>query len=167
MARGLQVSLAYDERVLPLSRSRGALQKLYAYDENGNEVFESVTTETGSTRETIRTFNQNSFMTSSTLKSIEKDLSNSEDLVTVYAPDAISQVQQITMPGGEIQAFEYDHLGRVTKITTGGTHVQEFSYDLNGNKRKVKLSNGGFIGGLLGDIVQEIIYDGHDRPITI
>ncbi len=166
--RGQPVSMTYDTRLLPLSQTRGAQQVKHAYDENGNEVFVSTVVDAGSTREEIRTFNQISFLTTRTVKGVESGAGASADLVTTYVPDEVFRVKEVHLPAptSETQVMDYDNLGRLLTITTG-EQVTDFSYDLNGNLRKTKLANAGLLGGLVGSIIEENIYDGHDRPITI
>lgn len=165
LPRGTPVAMSYDARLLPKTQTRGLQHAVYAYDENGNEVYAASSVDSGVNREVVRTYNQMNFLTSSKLLAVESGpTGGGQDLETTYVPDEVFRVKEVHLPAGEVQEMKYDHLGRRIKVTTNG-RVTDYSYDLNGNLRTTKLSTDSTFG--LGPIIQDITYDGHDRPVEV
>lgn len=167
LPRGTPVFVTYDARLLPLTRTRSEQGATFAYDENGNRVYEAQVAENGRSREEVRVFTQVSFLSIVRRYGMDSSAGKAGPVQeTVYTPDPLFRVAHVRLPEGEEQEFTYDHLHNLRSAKTGD-RVIEYAYDLNGNLTKAKLSNDGIIGGLLGSVVEERKYDGHDRLVTV
>ncbi len=165
LPRGSPVEMSYDSRLLVLGARRDGQQTTHAYDENGNEVYEGIRVDSGVTREVSRQFNQNNFLTSTKYLAVEPGPGQGGiALETTYVPDEVFRTKEIHLPAGEVQQIKYDHLGRRIAVSVNG-RTTDYSYDRNGNLRKSKVSTDATFG--VGPIIQEITYDGHDRPVQV
>ena len=154
--RGAPIALVYDANLQLTSMTRGGLVEKTGYDENGNVIFASRALGDGSAYEETREYSQINFLKKRTVRRIETG-GASEDLVTVFTPDPLFRVKEITLPGQEIRKITYNHLGHVIK-TEIGSYTEEFTRDLHGNVTALKRG---------GDEVQRTTHDGHDRPIVV
>jgi RHS repeat-associated protein len=153
--RGAAIQLEHDARLQRTRMFRGAHEERFGYDENGNLVFASRSLGEGAPFVETREYTQINFLTKVTMRGVETE-GGTADLVTSFTPDPSNRIKSMTLPGNEVRSFEYNHLGHITEQQTG-SYKEEFGRDLNGNLTVLKKG---------GDIVEEWIYDGHDRPIT-
>jgi RHS repeat-associated protein len=154
--RGAPIVLVYDANLQRTSMTRGGLVEKTGYDENGNVVLVSRALGDGSAYEETREYSQINFLKKRTVRRIETG-GASEDLVTVFTPDPLFRVKEMTLPGQEIRKITYNHLGHVIKAEIG-SYSEEFTRDLHGNVTVLKRG---------GDEVQRTTHDGHDRPIVV
>ncbi len=154
--RGTPISLAYDANQRLTSMTRGDLVEKNGYDENGNVVFSSRSLGDGNAYEEISEYSQINFLVKRTVRQTETGRGK-VDLVTLFTPDPLFRVKEITLPGNEVRKITYNHLGHVIK-TEIGSYSEEFTRDLHGNVTALKRG---------GDEVQRTTHDGHDRPIVL
>lgn len=145
--------MEYDDRLQRTKMARGAQDERTGYDENGNVVFVSRALGDGANYQEAREYSQINFLNKLTVRGVES-AGGSAELVTLFTPDPVFRVKEITLPGKELRKFEYDHLGNVRKMELG-TYKEEYGRDLHGNLLTLKKGE---------DIIQEVEYDGHDRP---
>ncbi len=153
---GSAIGLEYDDRLQRTRMTRGSQEEKMGYDENGNVVFLSRALGDGANYEEVREYSQINFLTKLTVRGVET-AGGSGELVTSFTPDSVFRIKEMTLPGGEIRKLFYDHLGHVIR-TELGSYAEVYGRDLHGNAKS--LTKG-------GDLVQEVIHDGHDRPIEI
>lgn len=156
LPRGAAIGMEHDARLQRTRTTRGLQDERMGYDENGNVVFVSRALGDGAAYQETREYSQINFLKKLTVKGVETG-GASADLVTLFTPDSVFRIKEMTLPGGELRKLTYDHLGNVTKTETG-TYKEEFGRDLHGNLTAVKKGDA---------IVQEVLYDGHDRPFEI
>lgn len=152
--RGTLTTITYDDRQQRTKVNRGAQEEKTAYDENGNVIFLSRKLgDAGTDYIERRKYSQINFLEELKVEGVEEG----GTLVTTFAPDPVFRVDNITLPGGEIRKFKYDHLGNVTEMTLGG-YKEIYGRDLHGNMTSLKKGE---------DEVQTILHDGHDRAQLI
>jgi RHS repeat-associated protein len=154
--RGAPVVLVYDANLRRTSMTRGGLVETSGYDENGNVVFVSRALGDGSAYEETREYSQINFLKQRTVRRIETG-GALEDLVTLFTPDPLFRVKEMTLPGKEVRKLTYNQFGHVIK-TEIGSYSEEFTRDLHGNVTALKRG---------GDEVERTTHDGHDRPIVV
>jgi RHS repeat-associated protein len=154
--RGTPIAMEYDDRLQRTRMTRGTQDERMGYDENGNVVFVSRALGDGADYEEVREYSQINFLKKLTVRGVES-AGGSGELVTRFTPDPLFRIKDMTLPGGEIRKYEYDHLGNVRKMELG-TYKEEYGRDLHGNLLTLKKGE---------DTVQELEYDGHDRPTQI
>jgi RHS repeat-associated protein len=154
--RGAPIGLVYDAKLQRTSMTRGGLVEQNGYDENGNVVFVSRALGDGSAYEETREYSQINFLKKRTVRRIETG-GAPQDLVTLFTPDPLFRIKEMTLPGNEVRKLTYDHLGHVIKSEIG-SYSEEFARDLHGNVTALKRG---------GDEVQRTTHDGHDRPIVV
>jgi RHS repeat-associated protein len=154
--RGAAIAMEYDDRLQRTRMTRGAQDERMGFDENGNVVFVSRALGDGANYEEIREYSQINFLNKLTVRGVES-AGGSGDLVTRFTPDPVFRVKEMTLPGGETRKLFYDHLGHVSRMELSA-YKEGYGRDLHGNL--LSLTRG-------GDLVQELIHDGHDRPVEI
>jgi len=165
-AEAAPIYITYNARQQQTQVQRGDQIERTGYDENGNIVFLSRALGDGADYKERRTWSQINFLEKIEVDGVE---GGGGTLTTTFSADEVFRVKQITLPGGELRSFKYDHLGNVTEMTLGPamvagagmaarTYKEEYGRDLHGNMTSLKKG---------GTEVQNVVFDGHDRPITI
>lgn len=154
---GAEVTVTYDDRLLPTSVTRGQAERKFGYDANGNVVHRE--TKVGAVDRLVETFQYNriNFLEKLTVKGVDVN-GTATDIVTrfVSSPQDAWRVRQIIHDtGGQTRFLDYDHFGRVRRNSLG-TYVEETEYDLNGNPIEFKQG---------GVVTRTMTYDGHDRIV--
>ncbi len=156
LPRGAGITMEYDARLQRTRLTRGSRDERFGYDENGNLIFASRSLGDGAPFIEEREYSQINFLNKVTLRGVET-AGGGADLATTFTPDNVFRVKTMTLPGGETRTFEYDHLGQVKKLEIGA-YKEEYGRDLHGNLTSLKKGE---------DVVQELVYDGHDRPFFL
>ena len=152
---GAAASIAYDDRLLPTSVSRGGSEQKFGYDANGNMIYRETKVGALARRIETREYNRINFLEKVTVKNVDVRGSDT-DIVTrfVSTPQDAWRVRQVVFEtAGQTRLLDYDHLGRVIRNALG-TYVEQTQYDLNGNP----------VAFTQGEVVTRTMsYDGHDR----
>lgn len=153
---GIITHFTYDERNhLVRKELEGAVTE-FGFDEFNNLTTATVTVDDAVRLVETRSYNQIGFLLKKTVHQIEVD-DTRKDLVTTFVPDSMNRVATVTLPGGEVQRFAYDHAGQLIEYRLGDDYREHYTYDRNGNRTS----------STVGTATETYTYDGHDRQIRV
>lgn len=153
---GAPLQFQYNANLQKVESKRGALIEDFAYDEQGREVNDQLQLGDGKSMVTRHSYDAKGFLTTNIVDGVEVD-GQPVSLEYDFTPDDASRIQTIRHPQGTLQTFGYDSRGNLTNMTVGD-YVEKYTVDLNNNVTSVTKG---------GDLVEQTVYDGLDRPVTI